>query len=123
MLSWLLVKIEIQGIAAVTADTSCWGSTTADVGISYLLSCFLERCYTHPTLLAVCQELVFFLGVEDDSVRGEGDGLSLEGRAFVRADEQHLIPLIYGGTHQHHLKEREREEKGKTEVRGETVKG
>ena len=102
----------------------------AEIGISYLLSCYLEHCYTHPTLLAVCQELVFFLGVEDDCVRGKGDGLSLEGGAFIRADEQHLIPLIYGGTHQHHLNERERErrerekkEKGKTEVRGEMVKG
>lgn len=56
----------------------------------------LQHCDTHPALLAVGQKLVFFLGVEDERVRGEGDGLSLEGGTFVCADEQHLVPLIYG---------------------------
>lgn len=79
---------------------------------------FLQPCDTHPALLAVRQQLVFFLGVEDERVRGEGDGLSLEGGTLVGADKQHLIPLIYGRTHQHHLKAKQAEE-----VRGETVKG
>ncbi len=55
---------------------------------------FLQLCDTHPTLLAVGQELVFFLGVEDECVRSESNGLSLEGGTFICADEQHLIPLI-----------------------------
>ena len=80
----------------------------------------MECCFTHPAFIAVGQELVLFLGVEDNCVRGEGDGLSLEGGAFVCADEQHLIPLIYGGTHQHHLKVRER---GERENRGQRWNG
>lgn len=58
---------------------------------------------THPALFAVGQQLVLLLGVEDERVRGEGDGLALEGGAFVSADEEHLVPLVYGGAHQHHL--------------------
>lgn len=57
---------------------------------------FPQHYDTHPALLAVGQELVLFLGVEDERVRGEGDGLSLEGGAFICTDEQHLVPLIYG---------------------------
>lgn len=76
---------------------------------------FPWRPDTHPALLAVGQELVLLLGVEDERVRGEGDGLSLEGRALVGADEQHLIPFVYGRTHQHHLEEGQTEEGG---VRG-----
>jgi len=61
-----------------------------------ILFIVLQRFDTHPALLAVGQELVFFLRVEDERVRGERDGLSLEGGTFVCADEQHLIPFIYG---------------------------
>lgn len=57
---------------------------------------FLQRSDTHPALFAVGQELVFFLWVKDEGVWDEGDGLPLEGGAFVCADEQHLIPLVYG---------------------------
>ena len=78
---------------------------------------FLRPCRTHPARLAVGQELVFLLGVEDQRVWREGNGLALEGGAFVRADEQHLVPLVYGRTHQHHLKEEE-----ETKVRGKKKK-
>lgn len=47
----------------------------------------LQGCNTHPSVLAVCQQFVFFLWVEDDRLWCEGDCLSLEGRAFVCADE------------------------------------
>ena len=57
---------------------------------------FLQHYDTHPALLAVGKELVFFLRVEDECVWGEGDGLSLEGGTFIGADKQHLIPFIYG---------------------------
>lgn len=67
-------------------------------------SVFPRQCGdTHPALFAVGQQLVLLLGVEDECVRGEGDGLALEGGAFVSADEEHLVPLVYGGAHQHHL--------------------
>ena len=56
----------------------------------------LQRSDTHPSLLAVGQKLVFLLGVEDERVWGEGDGLPLEGGTLVSADEQHLIPFVYG---------------------------
>lgn len=56
----------------------------------------LQSCDTHPSLLAVGQELVFFLGVEDERVWDEGDGLPLERGTLVGADEQHLIPFVYG---------------------------
>lgn len=49
--------------------------------------------------------------MEDQRVGGEADGLALEGGAFVRADEEHLVPLVDGGAHQHHLEEG-REERG-----------
>lgn len=62
----------------------------------FIIVMFPQHCDTHPALLAVGQELVFFLGVEDERVRCEGDGLSLEGGTFVCADKQHLVPLIYG---------------------------
>lgn len=60
---------------------------------------------THPALLAIGQQLVFFLGVEDERVRCEVDGLPLEGGTFICADKQHLISFIYRGTHQNYLKE------------------
>lgn len=63
---------------------------------------------THLALFAIGQQLVLLLGVEDERVRGEGDGLALEGGAFVSADEEHLVPLIYGGAHQHHLGRKDR---------------
>lgn len=85
-----------------------------------LLSCFYSD--THPALLAVGQQLFLLLGVEDERFRGEGDGLPLEGRAFVCADEEHLVPLVYGRTHQHHLEE-EGGGEGRAVVRGQAVKG
>lgn len=61
---------------------------------------------THPALFAVGQHLVLLLGVEDDRFWGEGEGLALEGGALVRADEHHLITLIYRA-HQNDLKHTE----------------
>lgn len=80
----------------------------------------LQRCDTHPALLAVGQELVFFLGVEDESLWDEGDGLTLERRTLVCAYEQHLIPFVYGRPHQHHLWERQIDDKGR-EYRGQRL--
>lgn len=94
----------------------CWCNITAAFLSSFQLQnplfifMFLQPCDTHPALLAVGKEFFFFLGVEDERVWGEGDGLTLEGRTFVGADEQHLIPFIYGGAHQHYLEEEEGKE-------------
>lgn len=63
----------------------------------------LQRRDTHSAILAVGQQLVFFFGVKDECLWDEGDGLSLERRALVCADEQHLIPFIYGRPYQNHL--------------------
>ena len=57
---------------------------------------------THPALPAAGQQLVLVQGVEDEGVRAEGHRLSLEGRALVGADEEHVVPAD-GGRHQQHL--------------------
>lgn len=68
-----------------------------------ILFCFPICCETHPAIFAVGQELVLLLRVEDERLWVEGDGLPLEGWTFICADEQHLIPLIYWGSHQNDL--------------------
>lgn len=81
------------------------GRITGTARIYRTKSFFSGECdNTHPALFAVGQQLVLLLGVEDERVRGEGNGLALEGGAFVGADEEHLVPLVYGGAHQHHLR-------------------
>lgn len=53
--------------------------------------------------LAVGQELVFLGWMEEESFHGEGDGLPLERRALIRANEEHLVMFINAGAHQDHL--------------------
>ena len=54
---------------------------------------------THLSLLAVSQHLVLLLGVEEEGLRGEGEGLSLERGALVCTNEQHLVTLVNGRAH------------------------
>lgn len=54
---------------------------------------------THLALLAVSQHLVLLLGVEEEGLRGEGEGLPLERGALVCTNEQHLVTLVNGRAH------------------------
>lgn len=67
-----------------------------------------QLCETHSAVLAVGQQLVFFLRVEEECLWCEVDGLSLEGRTLICADKQHLISFVYRRAHHDHLKETER---------------
>ena len=58
---------------------------------------------THLALLAVSQHLVLLLRVEEEGLSSEGEGLALERGALVCTDEQQLVPLVNGRTHQDHL--------------------
>lgn len=78
-------------VANVIQHMSCCCIITA-----VFLFIISAACNTHPALPAVGQELVFFFRVEDERVRGEGDGLSLEGGSLVSANKQHLISFIDG---------------------------
>lgn len=99
-------------IAAHTTILSSW----IFFQLQRLLNIYMLRlhCNTHPASFTVGQELVFFLRVEDESVRREGDGQPLERETFVCADKQHLIPFICWWTYQHYLEsEKDRAEGSK----------
>lgn len=64
-----------------------------------------ESLVPHLSILAVPQQLVFLLWVEDDGLWCEGDRLPLEGGALVCADEEHLVSFVDGRAYHDHLKD------------------
>lgn len=108
-----LGQVKKQDSSKLSVTTPICGGKPSHHHIRRTQSVFSCQCGdTHPALFAVGQQLVLLLGVEDERVRGEGDGLALVGGAFVSADEEHLVPLVYGGAHQHHLAREERGGRG-----------
>lgn len=57
-------------------------------------------------LLGVGQDLVLFLGVENQSLHREGDELLLEGGPLIRAEEQTLVPVTERGAQQDNLEQK-----------------
>lgn len=57
-------------------------------------------------ILGVGQDLVLFLGVENQSLHREGDELLLEGGPLIRAEEQTLVPVTERGAQQDDLEQK-----------------
>lgn len=96
-----------QGSALSAGGSECPDRKAASI----LIFVWLGRVTSHPmssylAVLGVGKNLVLLLWVEEEGLHEEGNGILLEGGAFVGAEEEALLPVTKGRAHQDDLKHR-----------------